>query len=568
MSNPKRVRLVVSRLSGWIVLGAFILLAVYVGAFRNSALGQTAADMPSHRDEFAEIDATGGYILLSWNDLGMHCYNADFRDLAVLPPYNTLWAQVVRVGDPPEIVTAGISVTYEFPDNTYSVGKSNFWDVSPYSGVQNAQWLFDLPAPLPDDVGLTGKGMSGEMELHGDHFVAEGIPLTEFRDSATMTPYPYQLATVIARDASTGVELARSTVVAPVSTEMHCDYCHSDNGVANPDIATGSVEQNILTLHDDEEMDEYPAGHTGPLMDRRPILCAECHSSNALGAPGVAEVPSLSRAMHDKHKEKVHPGLTGCYSCHPGPRTQCLRDVMAQGGMDCIDCHGDMDVVAENPNPWFNEPRCDNAACHGSGYQQDQPLYRMSQEHGGVYCAGCHDSPHAVAPSREPNDGIKFIALQGHAGPLDTCTVCHASAPTGEGPHGIVAPAQRSFTFEPDHVRMLELGEQAVYTHTLRNSGNLSDTYDLVWSSSQTWASVPSVVVGGSAVTPPVILTPGQDAHIAVTVTVPNTTNAYGLIDWTVITATSVTSLTLVERVSDTTLVSRERVYLPLILRE
>jgi hypothetical protein len=46
------------------------------------------------------------YTLLSWNDLGMHCYNRNFQDLAVLPPFNTLWAQVIEVGDPPRIVTS------------------------------------------------------------------------------------------------------------------------------------------------------------------------------------------------------------------------------------------------------------------------------------------------------------------------------------------------------------------------------------------------------------------------------------------------------------------------------
>ena len=33
--------------------------------------------------------ADGTYKILAWNDLGMHCYNRDFSDLAVLPPYNT-----------------------------------------------------------------------------------------------------------------------------------------------------------------------------------------------------------------------------------------------------------------------------------------------------------------------------------------------------------------------------------------------------------------------------------------------------------------------------------------------
>ncbi len=50
------------------------------------------------------------YAVLGWNNLGMHCYNPDFSNLAILPPYNTLVAQVIRVGDPPQIVTSGVIV--------------------------------------------------------------------------------------------------------------------------------------------------------------------------------------------------------------------------------------------------------------------------------------------------------------------------------------------------------------------------------------------------------------------------------------------------------------------------
>ncbi len=62
--------------------------------------------------------ALGNYVVLGWNDLGMHCYNRDYRDMAVLPPYNTLWVQVVQRGNPPSIVTSGITVKYSFPGNT------------------------------------------------------------------------------------------------------------------------------------------------------------------------------------------------------------------------------------------------------------------------------------------------------------------------------------------------------------------------------------------------------------------------------------------------------------------
>ena len=365
-----------------------------------------------------------GYVVLAWNDLGMHCYNRNFQDLGVLPPYNNLWAQVIKVGDPPQIITSGIEVTYEFPNNTYSVGKSDFWTY--------AQKLFGLTSPLPANVGLTGKRLAGTMDPDGDHFKVDGIPLTEFQDTAPTTPYPYQLATVIVRDAQTKVELARTITVSPVSTEMHCDTCHKDNGVASPAIATGRVETNILKLHDQKNQGDYPPG-TGLLMDRRPVLCADCHASNALGKPGVAGLPNFSKAMHGKHKDKVTADMNGCYQCHPGPQTQCLRDIMFTKGMNCIDCHGTLNQVAQNPNPWLNEPKC--TTCHPS-IIQDQPLYRNSTGHKGIRCAACHDSPHAIAPTVEGNDAIKFLGWQGKNGPLSKCTVCHLTQPTRSMPHG------------------------------------------------------------------------------------------------------------------------------------
>jgi hypothetical protein len=366
------------------------------------------------------------YVLLGWNDLGMHCYNRYFQDLAVLPPYNNLWAQVVLRGDPPQIVTQGIRVQYRFPDNTISSTKTDFWTY--------AAQLFGVN--LPDNVGLKGKGMADVMDLDTDHFVAEGIPITEFRDSDLNTPYPYQLAEITAYDIASGSVLANLTVVAPVSTEMHCDTCHATG--AEPGGNQPRTELNILAYHDNEENTN--------LLNSRPVLCARCHSSNALGAPGVPGVPSLSNAMHDKHAEVIPDTTDGCYSCHPGPTTKCLRDAMSLNvtspldpnrKMNCIDCHGGMSQVAQNPNPWLNEPRCDT--CHTPTdtlqFDQDQPLYRQSKGHGGIYCEACHDSTHAIATSREANDAIKFIQLQGHAGTLSECIVCHLTQPAGPGPH-------------------------------------------------------------------------------------------------------------------------------------
>jgi hypothetical protein len=424
----------------WLILSVLLLAALCVALTLTGASTRAVAAAPP-----VPAEAAGDYVVLTWNDLGMHCYNPDFQDLAVLPPFNTLWVQVLQVGEPPRIVTTGITVTYLFTDNTYSVGKSNFWTY--------AQELFDLPDPLPPNIGLAGKGLSGTMDLEGDHFTARGIPLTEYRDSNLTVPDHYQLATVIVSNVPTGTELARNLVVAPVSTELSCDMCHSDDGDATtryPITPTGKIETNILTLHDYLSQSQYPPGHTGPLMERRPVLCAECHASNALGAPGVPPVNSLSNAIHRHHAglPDITPDTAGCYSCHPGPQTQCLRDVMSQEmAMNCLDCHGNMWNVSRNPNPWLNEPRCDNSTCHGAGYPQTQALYRMSKGHANLYCPACHDSPHAIAPSREPNDAIKFVNLQGHSGTLRQCTACHATQPTHRFQHN--TPIQISRIYLP-----------------------------------------------------------------------------------------------------------------------
>ena len=183
-----------------------------------------------------EPQAQRRYVVLAWNNLGMHCYSSDFQDMAILPPYNTLWAQVIKVGEPPQIVTSGVVVEYSFRDNTYSAGKdsrldkTNFW--------KYVKKLFGVD--LEVNTGLAGKGLAGQMNQVGDHFVAEGIPLTEYRDvdvadtdRSTWERRPYQLASIVVKDEKTGAELCRTSAVAPVSSEMNCGKCHGDDGHCN-----------------------------------------------------------------------------------------------------------------------------------------------------------------------------------------------------------------------------------------------------------------------------------------------------------------------------------------------
>jgi len=344
----------------------------------------------------------------------MHCSNKYFGNFAVLPPYNNQHAQVVLVGTSstlPTVLTTGYTVTYEIPGNTYSVGKTDFWTY--------ANALFGVT--LADNIGLTGVGLTGNMTFAAgtNFFHVEGIPLTPYTDANLVTESPYQLALIKAFDGSSNL-IASTQSVIPVSNELSCVSagCHSS-------------EQNILNSH------ESVSGFNPAV---KPILCANCHRDNALGKPGTAGTPAFSEAIHNKHGSITND----CYKCHPGPTTQCFRDIMKAGGMTCTDCHGSVanvgQTITNGRQDWLDEPTCGATACHGSNYATEpSKLFRNSKGHGGMFCSACHGSPHAILPTSQSNDNLQNLTLQGYVGTLNKCVVCHGVNPVGAGPHGIMA---------------------------------------------------------------------------------------------------------------------------------
>ncbi len=44
----------------------------------------------------AAAPAATTYVVFGYNDLGMHCMNSDFSEIMVLPPFNTMHAQLLR----------------------------------------------------------------------------------------------------------------------------------------------------------------------------------------------------------------------------------------------------------------------------------------------------------------------------------------------------------------------------------------------------------------------------------------------------------------------------------------
>lgn len=350
----------------------------------------------------------GSYVVLGYNELGMHCMNQDFSEMMILPPYNTLHAQVIRRGGEPSITSSGVTVTYSIPGNTTSSNKTNFWTY--------AQDLFGLAAPLPLDIGLAGNGLAGSMTPTGNNdWSAVGIPITPLNDQMVEDPYPLATITVLRQ----GAEVATTQAVVPVSWEISCDLCHVEPGV--------STATAILRAHD--------RLHTTTLEQQKPVMCGNCHAQAPLGAAGSPGLPSLSRAMHGAHAARMSmlPDTiqVACYACHPGVRTQCLRDVHASHGMVCTDCHGNMSNVADaGRRPWVDEPRCGD--CHqrqNFAFEEPNKLFRESRGHNGVHCAACHGAPHAIGPTINPQDNVQAIQRQGHSGEINKCTVCHTQTP-------------------------------------------------------------------------------------------------------------------------------------------
>jgi cytochrome bd-type quinol oxidase subunit 1 len=433
-------------------------------------------EIPPYEGEEAE------YVILSWNDLGMHYISDSDPWFVLLPPANTIFAQLIKRGPIPRIVTSDIKIHYTVePDFQHPENHVRFWEFA----AQN------FGAEISPPGGLAGKGLSGEMAPHAElaAFIAEMIPVVPYPDGGGFDPYP--IFTLEAFESASGERLAMTRMVAPASSEMGCKNCHGGEW-ANAGVAGFTAEtcRNILSSHDrmsrTDLLDRAEAGN--------PTICGSCHQDLALGTEGKPELLNLSAAIHGFHAGYL-PDMEerSCHACHPsrsGGATRCLRGRHGDdgGGLTCIDCHGTLEdhalsllkheqqsgkpgaarlmanlkpVACESIDeingrlPWINEPDCLN--CHVD-YELDEidgfnhwtresaALYRNRTGQRGVMCAACHGSPHAIYPAVNPYgedlDNIQPLQYQDIAGTIATehnCTVCHTS------PHPIEAHHRRIF---------------------------------------------------------------------------------------------------------------------------
>ncbi len=425
----------------------------------------------------AVTSSAAGTTILGWNNLGMHCMDSDYSVFSVLPPYNTIEAQLIVGG---VLITngTGYTLTYQAvadPDgsfNSTAIGKGNFYTYA----------LALYGAPLAPDQGLAGWAMPGLGNIPQsmlfesinspatgvftpvNWFRAEGIPLSPYDDAGHKNPYP--LMRIIAWN-SAQQPIASNDIVLPISDEMDCRACHASGTQAAAQPMAGWVwdglperdyRLNILRLHDERQFSFYPTLYTSALAargfnpaglyrsvtaDDKPVLCAACHLSEALPNTGYSNVPPLTASIHGYHAQVMDPDLkipldnsanrAACYRCHPGSTTRCLRGAMghaiASDGsaeMQCQSCHGTMSQVG-SPNRvgWFMEPNCQGCHTGTATHNNGQIRYTsVFTDTNGTVRAPV-DQTFATTPNI-PATGLSLYRFSAGHGGLQ-CEACHGS---------------------------------------------------------------------------------------------------------------------------------------------
>lgn len=424
----------------------FLLAAIIAVAYAQPAL----------------IGQTGRWVVIGWNNLGMHCLDADFSLFATLPPYNTIQAQVIDANGR-LVKTPGVRVQYRAVAdptgsiNTTSRGKTNFWTyVAPMFGVS-----------LGVDRGLAGSDMPGATNAPQPMafdaglrwFTAEGIPITPIDDAGRRNAYP--LMEMAAVDTS-GRVLATTVNTLPVSDEMDCSACHASGTVTQARPVAGwafnadaqrDFRINILRLHDERQQSNslyatalaargLPGGLYASAMLGKPALCASCHASNALTGSGYSGITALTAAMHGYHSRVSDPvnGLSldassnraACYRCHPGSVTRCLRGTMgnavAEDGsmaIQCQNCHGSMSRVGNRARAgWFDEPTCQQ--CHTGSATRNGGAIRFTSVFNSDGTPRTAVDPIFATTANTPVSGVSLYRFSAGHGGLQ-CAACHGS---------------------------------------------------------------------------------------------------------------------------------------------
>ncbi|WP_367026069.1 Ig domain-containing protein [Methylococcus sp. ANG] len=199
-------------------------------------------------------------------------------------------------------------------------------------------------------------------------------------------------------------------------------------------------EQNCLRCH---------AGHREPLyrdrMSTAGVTCYDCHGDMLAvgqtynkpkpGPEGFAiRVPWYEQpdcgSCHTGNANRGKDGTNGFYSAGVMKRAFEASDPSAAPRTPpslrfAVQPSPTTDVYYRN---WVDTAA--NPGERSSILSLSSPLYRNSRDtHGDVACAVCHGGAHEVWPNRDPkaNDNVTAMQLQGHAGHILECNVCHTA---------------------------------------------------------------------------------------------------------------------------------------------
>ncbi len=416
-----------------------------------------------------QLFAQTNWALIGWNNLGMHCMDSDYSVFSILPPYNTIHAQLINSQGKLVTNTAGIGVSYHAISdldgsiNRSSQGKGNFWQYAYDLFGLSLPEETGLPVPGPESFQMPGSNnipQAMKFEAGLNWFAAYGIPISPYDDAGKPNQYP--MMRLVATN-SAGSVLAMTDIVLPVSDEMDCRLCHSSGSGPDAEPAVGWVWEsdpgrdyrlNILRLHDQSNVSNpvyvvaLSAGgfHTNGLfaqvtLHQKPVLCASCHLSEALPGSGVAGIPPLTQVIHGHHAEVIDPrngmpldasaNRVSCYSCHPGSETRCLRGAMgkaiASDGsmmMQCQSCHGNLSEVGRpDRTGWLDEPNCQ--ACHVGNAINAFGVIRYADAFTNGVMRIPADSTFATTPHTPATNVSLYRFSTGHGGLQ--CAACHGS---------------------------------------------------------------------------------------------------------------------------------------------
>jgi hypothetical protein len=389
-------------------------------------------------------------IVMATNDLGMHCACPGAQYMLLLPPFNTLRAQVIERGGQSPVVLSDptdIRVKYDVIENH----DSNNVLKDPFRTKPNNQQMDDLSAdpyyglwmdmmPLyfqksatgadGEIIGLTGKGLAGWMDPQVEGWwEAVGVPAFPDASNSSGDPFcphhddndldpdpscgeyvmydplggsnrnPYLTAEIEVYEDSSGALLASTTATVPVSFGGCCN-CHldlaEDRGRSRDPLSSFKLmgelharDSSGIDFADPTVLDPNNDGVPGP------VRCSVCHWDPAMGEsspPGYPGLPvsqyTFSDVLHRWHVEN----------------SVVINDYNADLANDCYECH---------PS--------DRVMCY-RGHHTGKTLGKGRDSHE-VWCTDCHgDLNQRVAEGQLDNPWSEAT--------LPMCQDCHSA--TGE----------------------------------------------------------------------------------------------------------------------------------------